>query len=98
MKRFERLYEEHESAVRAYVRRRAPERQLQGIAVDDVASVAFVDADGNVPRQHGRDEQPVRVLHSIGLGAAAYVEGLDADGNVVSKQPLPPASSLTPAS
>jgi RNA polymerase sigma-70 factor, ECF subfamily len=37
MQRFERIYEEHRDAVRAYVRRRAPES-----VVDDVVSDVFV--------------------------------------------------------
>jgi len=37
MERFERIYEEHRDAVRAYVRRRAPEA-----VVDDVVSDVFV--------------------------------------------------------
>jgi RNA polymerase sigma-70 factor (ECF subfamily) len=37
MERFERIYEEHRDAVRAYVRRRAPE-----LLVDDVVSDVFV--------------------------------------------------------
>jgi len=63
--------------------------QLQGIAADGVASVAFVDAQGNV-----LDSTPVtnNLFASdtrIGLGVAAYVEGLDANGNVLAKQKLP---------
>ncbi len=37
MQRFERIYEEHREAVRAYVRRRAPEA-----VVDDVIADVFV--------------------------------------------------------
>jgi hypothetical protein len=62
--------------------------QLQGIAADGVASVAFVDAQGNV-----LDSTPVtnNLFASgtrIGMGVAAYVEGLDANGNVLTKQKL----------
>jgi len=62
--------------------------QLQGIAADGVASVQFVDADGNVldstPVTDNLFASPTR----IGLGVAAYVEGLDANGNVLTKQKL----------
>jgi hypothetical protein len=62
--------------------------RLQGIAADGVASVAFVDADGNV-----LDSTPVtsNLFASgvrLGLGVAAYVEALDANGNVLTKQKL----------
>jgi hypothetical protein len=63
--------------------------QLQGIAADGVATVAFADADGAV-----LDSAPVanNLFASstrLGIGAAAYVEALDANGNVVWKQKLP---------
>jgi hypothetical protein len=62
--------------------------QLQGIAADGVATVEFVDADGNV-----LDSTPVtnNLFASgtrIGMGVAAYVEALDASGSILSKQEL----------
>lgn len=62
--------------------------QLQGIAADGVATVEFVDADGNV-----LDSTPVtnNLFASgtrIGMGVAAYVEALDASGSILSKQKL----------
>jgi len=62
--------------------------QLQGIAADGVAGVAFVDADGNV-----LDSTPVtnNLFASgtrIGMGVAVYVEALDANGTVLAKQKL----------
>jgi hypothetical protein len=62
--------------------------QLQGIAADGVAGVAFVDADGNV-----LDRTPVtnNLFASgtrIGMGVAVYVEALDANGTVLAQQKL----------
>ena len=63
--------------------------QLQGIAADGVATVAFVGEDGTVldstPVSDNLFASPTR----IGMGVAAYVEGLAADGSIVSKQQLP---------
>ena len=62
--------------------------QLQGIAADGVATVAFVDDKGNV-----LDSTPVadNLFASgtrIGIGVATYVETRDAHGNVLAKQKL----------
>ena len=62
--------------------------QLQGIAADGVATVAFTDADGNV-----LDSTPVvdNLFASsvrLGIGVATYIEALDAKGNVLSKRKL----------
>lgn len=64
-------------------------RMLQGVAADGVASVALLDAAGNV-----LDSTPVvnNLFVSGGLqpqGEAAYLETLDANGGVLTKQPLP---------
>jgi hypothetical protein len=62
--------------------------QLQGIAADGVATVAFLDADGNVldstPVQNNLFASSTR----LGMGVASYIEALDANGNVLSKQKL----------
>ena len=62
--------------------------QLQGIAADGVATVAFTDADGHVldstPVTNNLFASPTR----IGLGVADYVEALDAGGAVIAKQKL----------
>jgi hypothetical protein len=63
--------------------------QLQGIAADGVATVAFTDEQGTV-----LDSTPVanNLFASstrIGFGVAAYLEALDANGNVLAKQKLP---------
>jgi hypothetical protein len=63
-------------------------RILEGVAADGVATVAFLDAAGNVI-----DSTPVsNNLFASGkrfaAGEAAYVETLDASGNVTSKRPL----------
>ena len=62
--------------------------QLQGVAADGVATVAFTDADGKV-----LDSAPVtnNLFASgtrLGIGVATYIEALDASGNVLSKQKL----------
>jgi hypothetical protein len=62
--------------------------QLQGIAADGVASVAFVDADGNVLDSTPVTDNLFASSTRIGLGVATYVEGLAADGHVVAKQQL----------
>jgi hypothetical protein len=66
-------------------------RTLLGVAADGVATVAFVDAAGNVI-----DSTPVvKNLFFSDDGqtpqaqAAAYLETLDANGNVLTKQKLP---------
>ena len=63
--------------------------QLQGIAADGVATVAFVDAAGNVLDSTPVTDNLFASSTRIGLGVAAYVEGLAADGSVVAKQKLP---------
>ena len=62
--------------------------QLQGIAADGVASVAFVDADGNVLDSTPVTDNLFASSTRIGMGVAAYVEGLAADGSVLSRQKL----------
>jgi hypothetical protein len=62
--------------------------QLQGIAADGVATVAFTDADGTV-----LDSTPVvgNLFASstrVGIGVATYIEALDLNGNVLSKRKL----------
>ncbi|HKT45470.1 MAG TPA: hypothetical protein VJQ85_11760 [Gaiellaceae bacterium] len=71
--------------------------QLQGIAADGVATVAFLDANGDVLDSTPVTNNLFASSTRIGMGVAAYVEALDANGDVVAKQPTPPASSLTPA-
>jgi hypothetical protein len=63
--------------------------RLQGIAADGVATVEFVDAQGNVL-------DTVQVTHNlfassirVGMGVASYVVALDADGTVLARQKLP---------
>src|SRR5579884_1805033 len=63
--------------------------QLQGIAADDVATVAFVDAGGNVLDSAPVQDNLFASGTRVGMGAAAYLEALDANGNVLSKQKLP---------
>jgi hypothetical protein len=63
--------------------------QLQGIAADGVASVAFADADGNVIDSTPVTNNLFASSTRIGPGVAAYVEALDANGNVLTKQRLP---------
>jgi hypothetical protein len=63
--------------------------QLQGIAADGVATVAFVGADGSVLDSTPVTDNLFASSTRIGLGVAAYVEGLAADGSVVAKQKLP---------
>ena len=63
--------------------------QLQGIAADGVATVAFVAADGSVLDSTAVTDNLFASSTRIGLGVAAYVEGLAADGSVVEKQKLP---------
>jgi hypothetical protein len=65
-----------------------PALQLQGIAADGVAKVAFLDADGNVI-----DSTPVtnNLFASdvqLAPGEAVSIETFDAQGNVTSKRPL----------
>ncbi|HEY7398381.1 MAG TPA: hypothetical protein VH538_08770 [Gaiellaceae bacterium] len=67
-------------------------RTLQGVAADGVATVAFLDAAGNV-----LDSTPVvdnlfaseQATSPLAPGAAAYLETLDANGDVLTKQALP---------
>jgi catechol 2,3-dioxygenase-like lactoylglutathione lyase family enzyme len=63
--------------------------QLQGIAADGVATVEFVDADGNVLDSTQVVDNLFASGTRLGMGVASFVETLDADGNVLSKQPLP---------
>jgi len=63
--------------------------QLQGIAADGIATVQFVDADGNVLDSTPVSDNLFASGTRIGMGVAAYVEGLDANGAVVTKQKLP---------
>jgi len=63
--------------------------QLQGIAADGVATVAFVDAGGNVLDSAPVQDNLFASGTRVGMGAAAYLEALDANGNVLSKQKLP---------
>jgi hypothetical protein len=63
--------------------------RLQGIAADGVATVAFVDAAGNVLDSTPVTDNLFASSTRIGMGVASYVEGLAADGSVVSKTRLP---------
>jgi hypothetical protein len=63
--------------------------QLQGVAADGVASVAFVDAEGNVLDSTPVSDNLFASGTRIGIGVAASVEALDASGNVLSRQELP---------
>ena len=63
--------------------------QLQGIAADGVATVAFVDAGGAVLDSTPVTDNLFASSTRIGMGVASYVEGLAADGSVVAKQKLP---------
>lgn len=65
--------------------------QLQGIAADGVATVAFVDADGNVLDSTPVTDNLFASTKRIGMGVATYLEALDANGNVLAKQKLPGA-------
>jgi len=62
--------------------------QLQGIAADGVATVQFVDADGNVLDSTPVTDNLFASGTRIGMGVAAYVEALDPNGAVLSKQKL----------
>lgn len=62
---------------------------LQGIAADGVATVAFVDADGNLLDSTPVTDNLFASSVRIGFGAAAYLEALDANGAVLSKRKLP---------
>jgi hypothetical protein len=63
--------------------------QLLGIAADGVATVQFVDADGNVLDSAPVTDNLFASGTRIGLGVAAYVEALDPNGTVLAKQKLP---------
>jgi hypothetical protein len=63
--------------------------QLQGVAADGVASVAFVDADGNVLDSTPVTDNLFASGTRIGMGVAAAVEALDANGAVLATQKLP---------
>ena len=62
--------------------------QLQGIAADGVATVAFTDADGTVLDSAPVTDNLFASSTRLGLGVATYVEALDANGNVLSKRKL----------
>ncbi|HEY3541768.1 MAG TPA: hypothetical protein VGK79_04420 [Gaiellaceae bacterium] len=63
--------------------------RLQGIAADGVATVAFVDAQGNVLDSTPVTDNLFASGTRIGMGVAAFVETFDAKGNTLSKQKLP---------
>jgi hypothetical protein len=63
--------------------------RLQGIAADGVATVQFVDADGNVLDSTSVTDNLFASGTRLALGVAVYVEALDANGNVLTKQKLP---------
>jgi hypothetical protein len=63
--------------------------QLQGIAADGVASVAFVDADGNVLDSAAVTDNLFASSTRIGIGVAAAVEARDPSGRVVWTRKLP---------
>jgi hypothetical protein len=62
--------------------------QLLGIAADGVATVAFVDAQGNVLDRASVTDNLFASGTRIGIGVAASVEALDASGNVLTTQKL----------
>ena len=64
-------------------------RRLVGIAADGVASVAFVDENGQVVDSTPVTNNLFASDRTVDKGAAAYVETLDANGNVTSKRALP---------
>lgn len=63
--------------------------QLQGIAADGVATVAFTDEQGTVLDSTPVTNNLFASSTRIGFGVAAYLEALDANGNVLAKQKLP---------
>lgn len=63
--------------------------QLQGIAADGVATVAFTDADGNVLDSTPVTNNLFASSTRLGMGVATYIEALGANGNVLSKRKLP---------
>ena len=62
--------------------------QLQGIAADGVATVAFTDADGAVLDSAPVTDNLFASSTRLGLGVATYIEALDGNGNVLSKRKL----------
>jgi hypothetical protein len=62
--------------------------QLLGIAADGVATVAFVDAQGNVLDRASVTDNLFASGTRIGIGVAASVEALDASGNLLTTQKL----------
>ncbi len=62
--------------------------QLQGIAADGVATVAFTDERGTVLDSTPVSDNLFASSVRIGLGVATYLEALDANGNIVAKQKL----------
>jgi hypothetical protein len=63
--------------------------QLQGIAADGVAAVAFTNEQGAVLDSTPVVDNLFASSTRIGFGVAAYLEALDANGNVLAKQKLP---------
>lgn len=62
--------------------------QLQGIAADGVATVAFTDVDGAVLDSTPVEDNLFASNVRLGMGVATYIEALDANGNVLSKRKL----------
>jgi hypothetical protein len=62
--------------------------QLQGIAADGVATVAFTDANGTVLDSTPVENNLFASSTRLGIGAATYIEALDANGSVLSKRKL----------
>jgi hypothetical protein len=62
--------------------------QLQGIAADGVATVAFTDADGTILDSTPVTDNLFASNTRLGIGAATYIEALDANGTVLSKRKL----------
>jgi hypothetical protein len=65
-----------------------PALQLQGIAADGVAKVAFLDAGGNVIDSTSVTNNLFASNVQLAPGEAAFIETFDAQGNVTSKRPL----------
>lgn len=62
--------------------------QLQGIAADGVATVAFTDANGTVLDSTPVENNLFASSTRLGIGVATYIEALDANGTVLSKRKL----------
>jgi hypothetical protein len=65
-----------------------PALQLQGIAADGVAKVAFLDADGSVIDSTPVTNNLFASNVQLAPGQAVSIETFDAQGNVTSKRPL----------